>query len=88
MVSVIYFHTAFIENDIVSFRLNYAISPDPLGFHIVNIILHAFVTFLVGYVCRCVLFLSIDVSLIAGLLFAVHPIHTEAVSNIVATCMF
>ncbi|KAL5010414.1 hypothetical protein ScPMuIL_012719 [Solemya velum] len=76
-------HKSYRPLCILTFRLNYAISTDPLGFHVVNIILHALVTFLVAYVCRSILFLSVDVSLMAGLLFAVHPVHTEAVSGIV-----
>ena len=64
-----------------SFRLNHWVTgPEPFYFHIVNVFLHAGVTYLFGYVCHHVFRQSRPASLLAGLLFAVHPIHTEAVS--------
>lgn len=54
----------------------------PFGFHLVNILLHGIVSALVvpvtnklygGYAPR--------MALLTSLLFAVHPIHTEAVST-------
>ena len=52
----------------------------PMGYHLVNIILHATVSVLFTYVCQSVIFTQLLPSCIAGLLFAAHPIHTEAVS--------
>lgn len=63
----------------------------PLGFHVVNVILHAVASVLVGSVARR-LSGSEFVATASGLLFAAHPIHTEAVAGIVgraeilATC--
>ena len=54
----------------------------PLGYHLVNVLLHSAVCYL--YVLLCgVVFSEVWPALIAGLLFAVHPIHTEAVSRII-----
>ena len=65
-----------------SFALNYAAHGlAPWGFHVVNVLLHAGAS---------VLFLAVLASLVpwatavvAALLFAVHPVHTEAVASVV-----
>jgi len=53
----------------------------PLGFHVMNVLLHAAVS-LVAF-----LFIleigSIPGALAGGVLFAIHPLHTEAVANVV-----
>jgi protein O-mannosyl-transferase len=49
------------------------------GFHLVNVLLDAAVVFLVWLVSRT-LFDDTDAAFWAGLLFAAHPIHTEAVA--------
>ena len=51
----------------------------PFWFHLVNLLLHAAVTVLFALLVRR-LFRRDVLALAAGLLFAVHPIHTEAVS--------
>lgn len=67
----------------VSFMFDYALWGErPFGFHLTNILLHALATvilftFLLGLVRR------VFPALAAACLFAVHPVHTEAVSNIV-----
>lgn len=48
-----------------------------------NILLHSIVTLLVALVAKQVTKDSRHVSLISGLIFALHPIHTEAVSGLV-----
>ena len=62
-----------------TFKLNYLIHElQPMGYHLVNVLLHSAVCYL--YVLLCgVIFGDVWPALIAGLLFAVHPIHTEAV---------
>ena len=55
---------------------------NPRWFHVVNVILHALVSLVLCLVVRQVT-RSGTVAFAAALLFAVHPIHTEAVSNIV-----
>ncbi|XP_075456609.1 protein O-mannosyl-transferase TMTC2 isoform X3 [Ascaphus truei] len=67
----------------LSFRLNYTFGGlDPWSYHLVNVLLHSAVTGLFTNFCR-VLFGSGCWTLIAGFLFASHPIHTEAVAGIV-----
>ena len=52
-----------------------------MGYHLVNVLLHGAVCYLYVQLCGMV-FSQVLPALIAGLLFAVHPIHTEAVSII------
>jgi protein O-mannosyl-transferase len=54
---------------------------NPRSFHLVNILLHALATVFVFLLCGIV-FKSRSLSFITALLFAVHPIHTEAVANV------
>ena len=66
----------------LSFAANWALgggSPHP--FHVVNIVLHAITCWLVLLLARRAL--SAPAALVAALLFAVHPVHVEAVANIV-----
>lgn len=66
---------------LLTFALNAMISKATLGFHLVNVFLHALNAVLVfGLVRR---FSSRRPALIAGLLFLLLPIHTEAVASIV-----
>ena len=55
---------------------------NPGGYHLVNVLLHALVSVLVFAVVRA-LGASLAIGIAAGVLYAVHPIHAEAVSNIV-----
>lgn len=53
----------------------------PIWFHLTNILLHAIVCVLFTRVCIIVAGLQDRFAVIAGIIFAVHPIHTEAVSR-------
>lgn len=53
------------------------------GLHLTNTIIHTIVSIQVFFLAKFILKLSFDISLGSALLFASHPIHTEAVSNIV-----
>ncbi|MBN3280129.1 TMTC2 protein, partial [Polyodon spathula] len=67
----------------LSFRLNHALGGlDPWGYHLVNILLHCSVTGLFTRLSRLLLGGGYW-TLMAGLLFASHPVHTEAVAGIV-----
>ena len=74
-------HKSYRPLTVATFRLNYMLHElQPLGYHLVNVLLHSAVCYL--YVLLCgVVFSEVWPALIAGLLFAVHPIHTEAVSH-------
>jgi protein O-mannosyl-transferase len=60
-----------------------AFGPLPFGFHLFSILVNALVVFLV-FETACRLFDDRRIAWIGALLFAVHPIHTEAVDWIAA----
>ena len=74
-------HKSYRPLCVLTFRMNYLIHAlTPHGYHLVNVVLHGLVTFLFVHYCQTIAESAGKVSLIAGVLFAVHPIHTEAVS--------
>ncbi|KAL6260811.1 hypothetical protein P5V15_008337 [Pogonomyrmex californicus] len=79
-------HKSYRPFTILSFRLQFWLRQDLVSqdYHIVNIILHSLICLLTLYVYN--IFLGPEgqnISFYAAALFAVHPIHTEAVSGIV-----
>lgn len=69
---------------VVSYALNYAgWGLDPVGYHLVNVFLHFLVTCLLYALARG-MGLSLGAAAAGASLFAVHPIHTEAVNWIVS----
>ena len=73
-------HKSYRPLCVATFRLNYLLHElQPMGYHLVNVFLHSAVCYLYVQLCG-VVFSAVWPALIAGLLFAVHPIHTEAVS--------
>ncbi|XP_038636329.1 protein O-mannosyl-transferase TMTC3 [Scyliorhinus canicula] len=75
-------HKSYRPLTVLTFRLNYLFSElNSAFYHLLNLVLHAVVC--VIYLKVCQLFLDRKSSLIASLLFAVHPIHTEAVTGVV-----
>ncbi|XP_011611653.2 protein O-mannosyl-transferase TMTC2 [Takifugu rubripes] len=76
-------HKSFRPLCTLSFRLNYAVHGlRPWGYHLLNVALHVLVTALFTAFTRPLLGRG-PWSLLAGLLFASHPIHTEAVAGVV-----
>lgn len=66
----------------ISYMLDYHFwQMDPNGYHITNILLQSFVSFLV-FLLTYFLLGNIAISLSSGLLFSLSPIHTEAVTYI------
>jgi hypothetical protein len=66
----------------MSFAIQYWLHGDrPLAFHLVNILLHAAVSGAVAELGRRLA--GFRAGLIAGLLFAIHPVHVEAVAGLV-----
>ena len=65
----------------LTFRLNHAAHGlAPLGYNAVNVVLHALASVLVLAACSTVA-RAPRVPLLAALLFAAHPVHTEAVAG-------
>ncbi|XP_031622096.1 protein O-mannosyl-transferase Tmtc3 [Contarinia nasturtii] len=75
-------HKSYRPLCVLTFRWNYLIHGlEPYGYHLVNILLHLVVSLL--YFRMCTIFFSDVTSFVAALLFAVHPIHIEAVTGVV-----
>lgn len=67
---------------IFSFALQWAVSGGaPWFFHLVNVLLHGTVTVLVFLLLRRLF--GTGAALAGAVVFAVHPVHTEAVANVV-----
>ncbi|KFV83862.1 Transmembrane and TPR repeat-containing protein 1, partial [Struthio camelus australis] len=67
-----------------SYRLNILLAGmNPFYFHAVNVILHCLVTLVLMYTCDKAVFKDCRLAFVTALFFAVHPIHTEAVTGIV-----
>ena len=79
-------HKSYRPLCVLTFRMNYAIHGlDPFGYHAVNVVLHGLVCLLYTFMCDVVAFKSNVLAFIAGILFATHPVHTEAVSKVFRT---
>jgi tetratricopeptide (TPR) repeat protein len=68
-----------------SYALNWMLDPAPVGFHLFNIALHALnavLLFLIGMRIRVQVPNAAPVAFVAALLFALHPMQTEAVTYI------
>lgn len=66
----------------ICFRLNYLMAGlSPMWYHATNVALHAAACILVTRVSLVVAALRPGFAALAGLLFAAHPVHTEAVSH-------
>ncbi|XP_052031290.1 protein O-mannosyl-transferase TMTC1 isoform X3 [Apodemus sylvaticus] len=77
-------HKSYRPLCVLSFRLNiFLTGMDPFYFHAVNVILHCLVTLVLMYTCDKTVFKNRGLAFITALLFAVHPVHTEAVAGIV-----
>jgi dolichyl-phosphate-mannose--protein O-mannosyl transferase len=76
-------HGSYRPFCVLSYKLNFILGGfKPFGYHLVNVLLHTLSTGLVVKLARHILPNGIGI-LIAGLLFASHPVHTEAVAGIV-----
>jgi protein O-mannosyl-transferase len=80
-------HGVFRPVTFLTYLLNWALATNrPFGYHLVNVILHAVAALLLYFVLRKLLESveqGVTIAWVAALLFAVHPIHTEAVASIV-----
>ncbi|CAH1726692.1 protein O-mannosyl-transferase Tmtc3 [Aphis gossypii] len=76
-------HKSYRPLTVLTFRWNYMIHQlEPMGYHLVNILLHAITSVLYYRVCHTIM-ASEFTSFMAAMLFAIHPIHTEAVTGVV-----
>jgi hypothetical protein len=67
----------------LSFGMNLWISgPNPDSFHLVNRLLHILICLLIYWIVRRLLPRSLFTALVTSLLFAVHPLQTEAITYI------
>jgi protein O-mannosyl-transferase len=67
----------------LSFALDHVLhGASPFGYHLVNVLLHAGVSLLVALLLVRVT-ASPSLGILAALLFATHPVHTEAVTSVV-----
>ncbi|XP_068162531.1 protein O-mannosyl-transferase TMTC1 isoform X2 [Antennarius striatus] len=77
-------HKSYRPLCILTFKLNILLhGTTPLYFHVVNVCLHCAVTCLLMFICERFTFEDTRLAFVTALLFAVHPVHTEAVSGIV-----
>ncbi|XP_014819230.1 PREDICTED: transmembrane and TPR repeat-containing protein 3 [Calidris pugnax] len=75
-------HKSYRPLTVLTFRLNYLFSElNAVSYHFLNLVFHVVVCVVFLKVCK--LFLDNRSSVVAALLFAVHPIHTEAVTGVV-----
>ncbi|KAF7232552.1 hypothetical protein EG68_11465 [Paragonimus skrjabini miyazakii] len=75
-------HKSYRPITVLTFRVNYLLHElNPVGYHAFNVILHALVTVLLYRLSKERL--TLTGALITSLYFAVHPIHSEAVTGVV-----
>ncbi|OWF48997.1 Transmembrane and TPR repeat-containing protein 2 [Mizuhopecten yessoensis] len=86
-------HKSYRPLCVLSFRLNYFLGElNPWGYHLGNVLLHVVVTAVFTHFARIFLRHTVP-TIAAGLLFACHPIHVEAVAGVVGradvgACLF
>ncbi len=77
-------HKSYRPITVLTFRLNYLLHAlEPAGYHLANLCLHYAVCVLYYKLCLVFVGGSRSVAAVASLLFAVHPVHTEAVTGVV-----
>ena len=75
--------TEYRPATMATFALNYAAAGlKPAGFHVVNIVLHGLLCALL-WLLAMRLFRNAPLALFASILFAIHPVHIEAVAGVV-----
>jgi len=82
-------HKSYRPITVLTFRWNFFFGRlNPIGYHVVNVLLQSLVSMLFLHVCTRIFNGHVrsqtnSLSLLCGLFFATHPIHTEAVANVV-----
>ena len=73
-------HKSFRPITSASFKLNYHLHGDkPMHYHSVNVILNAVVSYLFVLLSHRVLGMELGLAVLSGILYTIHPLHTEAV---------
>ena len=68
---------------VLSFSLDYAIwGLNPFGYHLLNLILHMAASLMVFFVARALTRNNLRIALLAGIIFATHPVLVETVPAI------
>ncbi|XP_057315403.1 protein O-mannosyl-transferase TMTC2-like [Hydractinia symbiolongicarpus] len=76
-------HKSYRPLCVLTFRLNYLFGElNPWGYHFVNNLLHSLVSCLFTFLCYKI-FCKQWLAFFGGLMFALHPVHTEAVAGVV-----
>jgi hypothetical protein len=79
-----YSHKSYRPLTSLSFRLQYSWSGlNPYAWHVVNVLAHGLVAAFVAITALRLFDNQLLPSLLAGLLFACHPVHVESVANVV-----
>ncbi|XP_043396582.1 protein O-mannosyl-transferase TMTC1 isoform X6 [Chelonia mydas] len=77
-------HKSYRPLCVLTFKLNILLAGmNPFYFHAVNVTLHCLVTLVLMYTCDKAVFKDSRLAFVTALFFAVHPIHSEAVTGIV-----
>ncbi|XP_071526882.1 protein O-mannosyl-transferase TMTC1-like [Panulirus ornatus] len=77
-------HKSYRPFTILTFRINHVVfGLRPVSFHLLNVLLHSCVCLLLTRLLLRLLNLPQGTVLSAGLIFATHPVHTEAVTGLV-----
>ncbi|KAG8177684.1 hypothetical protein JTE90_021982 [Oedothorax gibbosus] len=75
-------HKSYRPLCVLTYRLNYYFHKlRPFGYHLTNILMHGIVSAL--YMRVCFMFVPRNTAFVAALMFATHPIHSEAVTGVV-----
>lgn len=77
-------HKSYRPLTTLTFRLEYAMHGSPYWMKLWNLVLHTIISCLVVFFGDIVIRDHCRTSFLAGVLFAVHPVHVEAVSGIVS----
>ena len=71
-------HKSYRPVTVATFRLNYALGElDPMGYHLINVLLHGAVTLLYHSLCAKLLGGSGLAAVVAAALFAAHPVRCQ-----------
>ena len=92
-------HKSYRPLSVMTYRLDYWIANghNPMMYHLTNLLLHPLVAVVYKLVCQSIIDEVwcgkrchgglVSITSVAGMMFAVHPVHTECVSRILFVFM-